>query len=546
MVFCNWKKQNRKGMRLTAALLAGVLFFTGPLTEPVTTAFAAEKTTAPLPTGGIIPFTTEKAVASEEAGGSSTLFSIRPELRQYDWDCYSNDYYFSKLTAKEQLLYERLDAACGELLTSSSANAMEYEVTVEQSDGSKTTVRRRGTKEVSTLGLTADQVAKVQTLFVYANPQYYFLNTIRLITYSSTCALGIYDSFASGSRRASATEKVRARMEALQAQIIDNGCVYETEAQIHELLCNELTYMYGENVLSDSTDPYYTQTIYGALTTGATVCAGYTKLYAMLCNYFGIDCISVTHHESGSQDNNHSWNQVRYGDHWYIVDVTWDDSRDRARYFHLSDQQMTQKDQNRMHVPNDIYDGIRPSADAQFSGGLMLMQGLEQPEVEIRDTAPGVTITMTAEQGDIYYTLDGTTPGADDLYTEPVELTDSGTYVVTAVAALGGTLPSAYEIFTVRIAGGSVSISSAANVTGKKIKLKYKSAKSYTGYEISYASKRDFSNQKTSKVKSKAVTISGLKKGKTYYIRVRGYKTDAYGNYYYTPYSKTKKVTVTK
>lgn len=530
MVFGNWKKQNRKGMRLTAAVLAGVLFLTVSLTETGTTAFAAQKTTASLSTGGLIPFTTEKAVASEEAGGSSTLFSIRPELRQYDWDCYSSDYYFSKLAAKEQLLYERLDAACGELLTSSTLNAETYTVGGE---------KRRGTKEVSTLGLTVDQVKKVQTLFVYANPQYYFLNTILFTTNNNTCALGIYDSFASGSGRAAATQKVLARLEELQARIVDNGNVYETEAQIHELLCNELTYMDGENVLSDKTDPYYTQTIYGALTTGATVCAGYTKLYAMLCNYFGIDCISVT-------SSVHAWNQVRYGDHWYIVDATWDDTWDRGKYFHITDARMNATDQNLSHVPYEFYDGIRPAADTQFSGGLMLMQGLKQPGVEIRDTAPGVTITMTAEQGDIYYTLDGTTPGADDLYTEPVELTDSGTYVVTAVAALGGTLPSAYEIFTVRIAGGSVSISSAANVTGKKIKLKYKSAKSYTGYEISYASKKDFSNQKTSKVKSKAVTISGLKKGKTYYIRVRGYKTDAYGNYYYTPYSKTKKVTVTK
>ena len=115
MVFFNWKKQNRMGIRLTAAVLAGVLFLTGPLTEPVTTAFAAEKTTAPLPTGGIIPFTTEKAVALEEAGGSRTLFGIRPELRQYDWDCYSNDYYYSKLSEEEQQLYEGLDAVCGEL-----------------------------------------------------------------------------------------------------------------------------------------------------------------------------------------------------------------------------------------------------------------------------------------------------------------------------------------------------------------------------------------------------------------------------------------------
>lgn len=539
MVFCNWKKQNRKGFRLTAAVLAGVLFLTVPLTEPVTTAFAAEKTTAYLPTGGLIAFTTEKAVALEKAGGSSSLFSIRPELRQYDWDCYSSDYFYSKLSAKERLLYERLDAACGELLTSSTLNASAYSVR-----GGGTCY---GTKTVSCLGLSLAQVEKVRTIFAYANPQYYFLNGNLLMPNSESCAIRIYDAFADGSSRAAATRKVLARLEELQARIIDNGNVYETEAQIHELLCNELTYMEDENVLSDKTDPYYTQTVYGALTTGATVCAGYTKLYSMLCNYFGIDCISITHYDSENQNNNHSWNQVRYGDHWYIVDVTWDDySRDRARYFHVTDQQMTQIDQDRMHVPSAIYAGIRPAADTQFSGGLMLMQGLGQPGVEIRDTAPGVTITMTAERGDIYYTLDGTTPGADDLYTGPVELTDGGTYVVTAVAALGGTLPSAYEIFTVRIAGGSVSISSAANVTGKKIKLKYKSAKSYTGYEISYASKKDFSNQKTSKVKSKAVTISGLKKGKTYYIRVRGYKTDAYGNYYYTPYSKTKKVTVTK
>ena len=29
-------------------------------------------------------------------------------------------------------------------------------------------------------------------------------------------------------------------------------------------------------------------------------------------------------------------------------------------------------------------------------------------------------------------------------------------------------------------------------------------------------------------------------------VKDLGYKVDVYGNYYYTPYSKTKKVTVTK
>ena len=207
---------------------------------------------------------------------------------------------------------------------------------------------------------------------------------------------------------------------------------------------------------------------------------------------------------------------------------------------------MTKKDQNNDHVEKSFYKGILPVADKSFPDSVREMMGLEQPQVSVIDTATGLTIAMESGEGDIYYTLDGSTPTSADLYTAPIELTDGGTYIVTAVTARAGMLESAYEIFPVRIAGGSVSISSAVNNSGKKIKVQYKSKKTCEGYEVSYASKRDFRNQKSSKVKATAVTISGLKKGTTYYIRVRGYKRDAYGNYYYTPYSKAKTVKVTK
>lgn len=521
-------------MRFAAGVIAAALAVTA-LPQDVVSAAGREPDPA-LSTGGLMEFVTEQAehVSSDDTSDhtyeTNTLRSIRPELRQYDWDCYSNDYYYSKLSAKEQLLYERLDAVCGEFLTSPDVNAETY-----KPNGNK----RRGTKEVSTLGLSTEQVKKVQALFVYANPQYYFLNTILFTTNNNTCALGVYGAFADGSSRAAVTQDILTRLEALQAQVSDMGITFETEAQIHELLCDELTYMSGDDVLKDKTDPYYTQTVYGALVKGETVCAGYTKLYSMLCNYFGIDCISVS-------STDHAWNEVRYGDHWYIVDVTWDDTRDRAKFFHITDQRMTATDQNHSHVPYSYYEGIRPVADAEFSEELKTMPGLAQPQVEIKDTAPGVMITMTAEAGDVYYTLDGTLPGESDRYTQPIELTDGGTYIVTAMTAGEGAVPSAYEIFPVRIAGGRVSVSSAVNVTGKKIRVKFKAAKSFAGYEISYASKKDFSNQKSAKVKGKSAVISGLKKGKTYYIRVRGFKTDVHGNNYYTPYSKMRKVTITK
>lgn len=537
--------KRKKLSSVCSGMLALMLAVTAPFDGAVTAfgAGAADESSADSAGGafgaeqkaeGTIDFVTEKITkVVSEGTGVSSLRSITESLRQYEWDCYSSDYYYGKLADKEQLLYERLDAVCGELMAG-KGTAATYKV---KSNGK--VVTRRGTKTVSTLGLTQDQVKKVQSLFVYSNPQYYYLNTILFTTNKDSCALGIYDTFADGNDRAAATEEVFDRLEDLQVQVQTGGSLYETDSSIHDLICAYLIYLNDKDALSDYTDPYYTQSVYGALMEGDTVCAGYTKLYVALANYFGIDCIAVT-------SDTHAWNQVRYGDHWYIVDLTWDDTTNSKNYSYLSRQQMKAKDQDSDHVEKSYYEGILPAADTAISNSVKALKGLEQPQVEVKDTATGLTITMESGEGDIYYTLDGTDPTSADIYTEPITLTDSGTYIVTAVVAREGMLASAYEIFPVRIAGGNISISSAVNASGKKIKVQYKSKKSFAGYEVSYASKKDFRNQKSAKVKGTAVTISGLKKGTTYYIRVRGYKTDAYGNYYYTPYSKAKKVKVTK
>lgn len=391
---------------------------------------------------------------------------------------------------------------------------------------------------ISTQGLSSDQVKTVYELFIYANPQYYFLSNSRYVK-TGEVALGIYDAFASGSARARATKQVFAKVAAMQRQINAAGTVYDTELQIHELICDEVDYQTADYEVADTADPYYTQTIYGALTTGKTVCAGYTKLYELLCNYFGIDCIAVT-------SDDHAWNLVRYGTQWYIVDTTWDDSYDRNAYFHISERQMRQTDQADSHVAKPLYAGLMPAADAAFQESLKSFYGLEQPLVQITDTADGLTITMDSEEGSVYYTLDGTEPGVEDVYVDPIELRDAGDYIVTAVTMQDGSLPSAYEIFPVRIADGSVSVRSVKNLQGKQLRVLLRADGSYDGYEISYASKRDFSNQKSAKIGTAAARIKKLVIGKTYYVRVRGYRTDAYGNYYYTPYSKVKKMKVTR
>ena len=88
---------------------------------------------------------------------------------------------------------------------------------------------------------------------------------------------------------------------------------------------------------------------------------------------------------------------------------------------------------------------------------------------------------------------------------------------------------------------------STTKMTGgsKKITVKWtKQTKQVSGYQIQYGTKKDFSNAKTltvSGAKTAKTTIKKLKAKKTYYVRIRTYKTVS-GKKYYSSWSKSKKV----
>lgn len=69
-----------------------------------------------------------------------------------------------------------------------------------------------------------------------------------------------------------------------------------------------------------------------------------------------------------------------------------------------------------------------------------------------------------------------------------------------------------------------------------------------TGYQIAYSTNKNFKGAKNVSVKKAATTkkvVSKLKKGKTYYVKVRAYKT-VKGKKQYTGWSKVKQVAVKK
>lgn len=86
------------------------------------------------------------------------------------------------------------------------------------------------------------------------------------------------------------------------------------------------------------------------------------------------------------------------------------------------------------------------------------------------------------------------------------------------------------------------------NVKGKSVKVTWKKAKNISGYHILLATNSKFTkNKKNVIVSSKAVSkkISGLKKGKTYYVKIQAYKTYK-GKKVYGKYCAAKKVKIKK
>ncbi len=92
-------------------------------------------------------------------------------------------------------------------------------------------------------------------------------------------------------------------------------------------------------------------------------------------------------------------------------------------------------------------------------------------------------------------------------------------------------------------------ISSVSNVKGKKLLVKWKRNPIVSGYQIQYSTNSAFKKgNKTVTVKKNTSvkrTISKLTKGKTYYVRIRTYKTVSKANYYST-WSTKKKVVIKK
>ena len=117
------------------------------------------------------------------------------------------------------------------------------------------------------------------------------------------------------------------------------------------------------------------------------------------------------------------------------------------------------------------------------------------------------------------------------------------------ITSISNSAKSDYILYAkwTKVKVAKASLTSAKNSKSKQILLKYKKVSGAKGYEISYSTDKKFKKAGTKKNTAKtSYTISKLKKGKIYYVRIRAYKMDSTGKKVYGKYSSMKKVKVSK
>ncbi len=179
---------------------------------------------------------------------------------------------------------------------------------------------------------------------------------------------------------------------------------------------------------------------------------------------------------------------------------------------------------------------------------------LASPNVSVSTASNGVSLKwkkITGANGyDIYrktgsgaYKKIGYVKGASSVsYTD--KSAKNGTSYTYAVRAYNGKTQSSYSgKSTVYVS--PVKITSASNVAGRKISVKWSKNNSSSGYQIRYQTGSAVKTVTVSNKSTLSKTITGLSKGKTYKVSIRSFKKVS-GKTYYSVWSANKSIKIKK
>lgn len=318
---------------------------------------------------------------------TDSKYAIQKAVKCYDWDKFSNKYYYNKLNKEEKKLWDNMDKQCKKYLTGTASlkvNGLRCEMPFIKSN------------------LSQENMYKVWNMFIVSNPQYYFVGYGASLGINSV-ALTVFVEYANGNKRAKTTEAMRVKLEQWLDDITENSDAGIDRIRTAAcLVCEKVMYDYA--ALDDMDKLIYDQSVITAVLDELTVCAGYARLFSMLSSALGYNTIVVV-------SDTHAWNCIEIDGKWYLVDTTWADLGgciDGEALF-VSDKNMTVN--NPDHTPIIDFKKVVPSCKKDYP----MNHGFSISEIFIEQSNEAIKITNSYDvappyMGKGYYTVDGTVP----------------------------------------------------------------------------------------------------------------------------------------
>lgn len=377
---------------------------------------------------------------------NTLLESVILQEEELKWEKLENRYYYSRLSENQRNLYDKF-----------------YELAIEYFNGELNTVKKNvGTKKqpiyIKAINKTIsnkdgiysyDEVMDLFLIFMFENPQFFFLEPFVGCTKSNQIELSVYESFSTRKGLIKAKKELEFNLRKF-IEDVDKNVKLKVPDEISEYVAkkiyNTITYNdLGMGIaMEEDFDVTFTQSIYSALVFKKTVCSGYSKLYSALMNYYGIETISVL-------SSIHAWNRIKLDENWYNVDLT--QCLDYGDYYYMiTDKQMFKRDlkfygSNYFHLlPRFYVDNAKVSEKKYLKTYLPIE---EAPKIDYQRTEDGyylVTISSNNSDAKIKYTINN---GDVTEYTEPLKVKETQKYVIRATAKQKGKTNRSIESFLI-------------------------------------------------------------------------------------------------
>lgn len=169
---------------------------------------------------------------------------------------------------------------------------------------------------------------------------------------------------------------------------------------LHDWICDNIAY--DTSIFDGGRGVYDVKEV---LLQKRAVCSGYANLMCAMCQIASVECIAIDGYSKGyafsgevSEEVDHAWNAVRYGNRWQLLDVTYDAGFCDGKYFvkHYSEDyfRLTPIQFIKTHFPSEekyqyLSDPLTKDdfISAPYFNGTFFTQGLSVLDSQKNETA---------------------------------------------------------------------------------------------------------------------------------------------------------------